>query len=633
MAERLPHAFDREALLAGFSFVPFMLRFATHRLEHPQARGRGMGKCAVLAFCGMTLLAMSPSDVQAARDAITKDDLLADTPSVNGVADNHLFMKSDDATHAKHSFEGTLVLEEVEMGTDPAQFSTAEVLGKNPKMFPAVEIAFFTRSGALVPVSRDVIRYGSTETGSSYWDMIVQPGQVWTEPGDEGWSRASFPFALVHSIEGETHNGIATFLYNENEVSGVRFQIVQQTAPYYITDYFTAWGQAPATYRPGGIANLAGLQHYYDGEVAQRFPMADWEKLESEVGAEALADFESAMKQEEVIVSGLIHNGTFYHKPCKSAAGPLPYCEQTRFGIWSITKAAANTVAILRLAQKYGPEVFDAKIVDYVKSSADHQGWENVKFGDALNMATGVGFGTDKREPNDINDGYLEGNYAAWYEAKSEAEKVAETFKSPDLPWGPGEVARYRDQDMFLLGVALDEYLKSKEGPEAKLWDMLVKEVYNPIGIHYAPTNKTIEAEEGEQPIMAYGYYPTLDDLAKIAQLYQTRGLHNGEQILHAGKLAELMYGPNDRGLPTGEQSRDGEGRYHMAFWHSPYQSADGCKVLLPMMRGWGGNFVVLMPDGHTGIRLAKNWNGEPEVRDITGIATVTDRLAPFCKG
>jgi hypothetical protein len=68
-----------------------------------------------------------------------------------------------------------------------------------------------------------------------------------------------------------------------------------------------------------------------------------------------------------------------------------------------------------------------------------------------------------------------------------------------------------------------------------------------------------------------------------------------------------------------------------MAFWHDRYDSAGGCQLFVPMMRGWGGNFVVLMPDAHTGIRLAKNWNGEEVVRDITGMAAVADRLATFC--
>lgn len=590
--------------------------------------------CPLVGVIGaLAIMVVSSDPAQAAREAITKDELLADGWSGNGLTDNRWFMPSDDAVEAKHDFLGTIVLEEVEMGTEPAQFSTTDVLGKNPRIFPAVEIAFFTHGKDLVPVSRDVIRYGSTDKGRSYWDVIVQPGRVWSEPGDGGWSRASFPFALVHSIEGETHNGIATFLYDDRQVSNLRFQIVQQTAPYYIVDYFTAWGQAPAAYRPGGIADLARLRQDYDAEVADRFPMTDWAKLEAEVGTEALADFESAMNPDEVLVSGLVHNGTLYHKPCKSAAGPLPYCERMRFGVWSVTKAAANATALLRLAQKYGPEVFDARIADYVEVTAEHDGWKDVTFGDALNMATGVGFGTMARDPNDIDDGYLEGNYAAWYEAPSEAEKLAETFKSPDLPWGPGEVARYRDQDMFLLGVAMAEFLKEKEGPKADLWTMLVEEVYKPIGIHHAPINRTIESDGGAgQPMMAYGYYPTLGDLAKIAQLYHDRGRHEGKQILHAGKIGELIYGTHERGLPTGGANPYGEGRYHMAFWHDRYDSPEGCQLYLPMMRGWGGNIVLLMPGAHTGIRLAKNWDGGEAVNDITGMAAVADRLATFCE-
>ncbi len=81
--------------------------------------------------------------------------------------------------------------------------------------------------------------------------------------------------------------------------------------------------------------------------------------------------------------------------------------------------------------------------------------------------------------------------------AKASSEKtiLAEGFKSPDLPWGPVKFARYRDQDIFLLGVAMDRYLNSKEGPGADIWSMLVNEVYRPIGVTHAPTSRTIEAE------------------------------------------------------------------------------------------------------------------------------------------
>ena len=80
----------------------------------------------------------------------------------------------------------------------------------------------------------------------------------------------------------------------------------------------------------------------------------------------------------------------------------------------------------------------------------------------------------------------------------------------------------------------------------------------------------------------------------------------------HAGKLEELIYGKHERGLPAGEQVKDGEIRYHMAFWHAPYASEEGCRLYIPMMRGWGGNRVVLMPGELTGIRLAKNLRSAP---------------------
>lgn len=582
------------------------------------------------AVIAAALLLTSDPSAQTANK-ITQRQLLGTAPVI-GLVDNSAFLPSAEAGKARHDFVGSLKLDEAEMGTNPAAFKAPEVLGKNPKIFPGVTLSFFTKDGDLVPVNRDVIRAGSTPNGTSYWDIIVQPGRVWYEPGDGRWSRGSFPFSLVHSIEGETHHGVATFLYTDKDVSDLRFQIVQQTAPYYIEDYFTAWGRVPARHIAGGINNLALLRFDYAQERADRFPMADWSALEAKVGADKLADFESAMAQDEVLVSGLIVDGTFYHKPCKSAAGPLPYCENAGFGVWSATKSLASAAALLRLAQKYGPEVFAAKVADYVEIPAAHDGWRDVTFADLLKMASGVGFGTDKRDPNDVDDGYLEGNYAEWYEAPSVSDKVAALAKTPDLPWGPGEVARYRDQDMFLLGVAMTEYLKRKEGRDIDVWAMLLDEVYRPIGIHHAPTNRTIEGDGSKgQPIMAFGYYPSLSDLAKIATLYQDKGRHADNQILYAPMIETMLAGPQDRGLPTGESSAYGEGRYHMSFWYTRYDADETCKLYLPAMEGWGDNIVALMPNGMTGIRLAKNWDGNEASGDYSGMADVANRLDRFC--
>jgi hypothetical protein len=551
-----------------------------------------------------------------------------------GLIANSAFTPGKDSRPAHEQFTGTLTVGETEMSTMPATFKSASVLGKNPRLFPAVQIPFFTEDGDLVPSTQDVIRSGSLPGAQSYWDIIVQPGRVWSQPGDDGWSRAAFPFALMHSIEGETHNGLATFLYKGNQVSKLRFQIVQQTAPFYVTDHFSAAGQTQLSFTPDGIDNLEALRRTYKASLHDAIAVRDWSQLERKVGAKALDGFDGDMNPAEIVMSGLDYQGTFYLKQCNSAAGPLPWCDRVRFGVWSATKSLATATALLRLAQKFGPDVFELKIRDYVLEAAAAPEWQAVRFGDAINMATGVGTGSDRRDPNDIFDGYTDTHYAAWYEAHSMAEKVpAVIANGRPYPWGPGKVARYRDQDMFILGVAMDAYLKSKEGPAADIWTMLEDEVFRPVGIHYAPINRTIEQDGRRgQPLMAFGYYPTIGDMVKIARLYQARGEYRGKQLLYRPRIDALMYGPTPRGLPTGVKNRFGGTTYFNAFWHAPYDSPEGCKLYLPHMQGFGGNLVAPMPGGLTGIRLANANDGiEAAADDATGMAVVANRLTQFC--
>ena len=72
--------------------------------------------------------------------------------------------------------------------------------------------------------------------------------------------------------------------------------------------------------------------------------------------------------------------------------------------------------------------------------------------------------------------------YTAWYLAPIVKEKLNRLLEdAKPYPWGPGKVARYRDEDMFLFGVALDRYVKHKEGPTAGLLPFLMSEVFEPL--------------------------------------------------------------------------------------------------------------------------------------------------------
>ncbi len=145
-----------------------------------------------LALC--TLMLIAAHGAASATQRIGAAELLSPAWS-GGVISNAAFTPPSDAGTEHAPFLGMLQLTEAEMSTLPSVLSPPSVLGRNPKLFPGVTLSFFTDNGDLVPFTQDVIRYGSSSRGRSYWDIIVQPGRVWSQPGDSGWSRAGFPFA------------------------------------------------------------------------------------------------------------------------------------------------------------------------------------------------------------------------------------------------------------------------------------------------------------------------------------------------------------------------------------------------------------------------------------------------------
>jgi hypothetical protein len=546
---------------------------------------------------------------------------------------NLAFLPAKDSLAAKHRIQGDITFSAAEMQTLPAKLKVEEIWGLKPRVFPGFKVEMFVLNGALVPVSRGIIIPDPVLRGDSFWEIIVSPGKVWSEAGDKDWSRASFPFVLMNSIEGESHNGIATFLFNNKEMSQVRYQVVQQTSPFYVEDYFVAWGQLSAKYTPQKLANLKQLKKSYEQESISKIPTATWNKLEELVGREKLEYYNGAMSTDDLVQNAFIYKGVMYVQPSQTAYGDFPY--PARYGVWSMSKSCVPSLTLLRLAQKYGQEVFKLKIKDYVEVSAKHDGWENVTFRDAINMATGMANVADSNSDPKAGSGsdyVFGGDYYSWYEARSVAEKTAEVFKAPPYPWGPGKVMRYRDRTMFILGVALNNYLKSKEGPSVDSWDMVVDEVLNPIGIFHAPLQRTYE-KDGKRgtPLSAYGFFPTLDDLAKIGLLIQNKGKHTDQQLLY-GPSVENILSTEKRGLPMFDETTIfGEVYYEMAYWRAPAKGFQGKTAYVPYMRGWGGNLMAIMPNNTIGIRISKGWSNK-KASDPTGIIETGNRIEQFTK-
>jgi CubicO group peptidase (beta-lactamase class C family) len=307
-----------------------------------------------------------------------------------------------------------------------------------------------------------------------------------------------------------------------------------------------------------------------------------------------------------VSASGLILSSVIYLRPCETRHGDFPYCEDMRHGVFSVTKSLGALVAMLRLAERYGDQIFDLKIKEYVHVTADHDGWEDVTFADALNMATGIGEASDERGGGTFwAEDYPGARTDSFMHSTSAADKLDAAFSAPSYEWGQGEVFRYRNMDTFVLAAAMDGLVKSRDGPEADLWDVITAEVLEPIGVMALPVARTEEADGGRGlPLLVSGAFPTVHDIAKIAMLLQNEGRYEGRQILSAARLADALYQTKMRGLDVA--GRAGE-TYHMSFWYFPARQP-GCTVDVPRMDGWGGNLVELLPNGAIAFYLSDDF-------------------------
>jgi hypothetical protein len=556
---------------------------------------------------------IAPPTAGAPRDRLTASQLLAGTTPAAPVH-NDYFLPVGSAGPARHALRGTLTI-----AAAPISRAREGCLGL-PLPTPGFSVEVVTHGDHLVPVTRGMI--GTTPA------IVLSPGRVWSEPGDQGMSRASLPFVVMNPLYNHAYNGVATFLFDDTRVSGFHAQIVQETAPH--DDRADAWGISPMTYSAGVVAGEAALRARFDEEVRRRVLTRPWANLPATVRNAPLGGVDGEVAGDAVSASGLVVDGVLHLRGCPTRYGPFPYCREMRHGVFSVTKSLGGAVALLRLAQKYGDAVFDAKIEDYVTVTATHDGWKDVTFADVLGMATGIGEVSPRREPNDLFADENKPRFSRALAKRSLAEKLAAAFEYPAYPWRRGEVFRYNSTQTFVLAAAMDALLKRREGPNASLWDMVAREVLEPIGAFHVPTLRTIEPDGSRGvPLLSYGLFLTVDDVAKLATLLQSGGRHAGQQILHPAKLAEALYRTSpDAGLPVGWKFRAGAGRYHLSFWSMPYRAAAGCFLQIPFMWGYGGNHVVLLPNGVTAFRFTDAMPGSPNVE---GMILAGEAVRPLC--
>lgn len=533
--------------------------------------------------------------------------------------DDGAFALPANAAMPLHTFEGSLVLnnEATSGGFSEVRDDYAYTgNGDSPrKHLPEFNFEFVQNGSHLIPVNQ-----GLGITSHAYWNYIIGPGRAWSETGDNGWSRASFPFALVQRNANCTHNGVMTFLFNGSSVSNVRYQITQETCVYY---KINMWGQLSAAYSSYAVTNAAAYKANHATEVANRLPTRSIAELATDYPSSGVntSVFGSGVTAAHMTTYGVVFNGINYVSGCGTRYGQYAYCGVMRVPSYSTAKSAMASMSLMRLGQKYGTGVYNLLIKDYVPEYSSSIGvWTNVTFNYTIDMATGnyrlAGYESDEA-----------GNYMeTFFLAEPYSDKIIAAFNFPNKA-APGTFWNYHTSDTFILGRAMQNYLNA-QGGGGDIFNMLRDEVFVPLNLSKGTlTSLRTDNSATGQAFAGYGLFWTQDDIAKVALLLNNQnGVINGTQILQPDMLADSMQDDaSDRGLNT---TGTPIFKYNNGFWAKEFTSADGytCSFYTPFMSGYGGITVVMMPNGATYYYFSDN-----EEYSWSSSVNEANKLAPHC--
>jgi CubicO group peptidase (beta-lactamase class C family) len=536
---------------------------------------------------------------------------LMDGFTANSSVDESALTRPEGAALAAHTFEGRLEL----LGEkDSGQMEVLRgELGSEYISLPEFDFKFVQDNGYLIPVQR-----GSIVTDHAIWNIILEPGRVWQEPGDGGFARASLPFALVIKGGNATFNGTLTFLFDDQRVSKVWYQITQETTSFTRANL---WGLLDANYHPEPVSGAEQIRNDFAAELAARVPVKPIEALSEDYPGVDVSAFGSGVTPEHMTWYGVVVNGVNYLGGCQTRFGVYPYCESMRATSYSTAKSAFVSVAWMRLAQKYGVDVADFLIKDYVPEYTASAGdWGRVTFNHTLDMSTG----------NYISAGYMVDDESEkmgeFFGAQPYSKRIQEAFSASHQA-DPGTRWVYRTSDTFILTRALQNYLRTQQGEDADIYQFVVDEVYRPLklGPGAYTTMRTSDNNWQGQAEGGYGLWWIPDDIAKIgALLIRDGGKIEGEQTLHSGLLAAaLQQNPGDRGVTI-----DSQRMYNNSFWANRYTQSNGydCEFWVPQMLGVSGNVVALFPNGITYYYFSDN-------QEFTWDAALreTSKIIPLC--
>lgn len=530
------------------------------------------GKQASCWFDDIAVTGVAKAATTPTRAALGRE-MLMDGTGFSQPVDLSAFAPAADAGKPQAIFAGRLHL----TGAAADGFRTiAEEAGyergATVRSLPDLDIELVQQGEALIPAQR-----GLTRAIHPDWNWIVEPGRVWSEPGDGGLTRAALPFALQERNANCTHNGMLSFLFGaDGKVSRVAFEIAGETCRYR---KFDAWGFLAARYVPGRVADADAIVRRHEETVAARLPVRPVADLPPVVAAQL-----ATAAGPEPTVYGAVLDGVHYRSACVTRHGDYPACDVIDLPSYSTAKSIFGGVGLMRLEKLY-PGSAAAAVADHVPACAAGRRWAGGTLEHALDMTTGH-YGS-AAYMGDEDDASITG----FFEPADHAAKIAFACDHYPRKAAPGTKWVYHTSDTYLLGTAMAAILREKRGAGADLYDDLVRPLWD--GLKLSPTLSTTRRSEdaAAQPFVGWGLTYQPDDIARVS-----RWLMQGAGGLLDPRLfdAAMQRSAADGGLPAGFPGF----RYRAGFWARDMGAKLGCPAShwVPAMSGFGGISVAMLP-------------------------------------
>ena len=538
-------------------------------------------------------------DGNVARSALTLSELNATSLGVmdfshysHGVAE--IDADNSKAAEPTNTFEGRLILNS---GNATALNFNEVTSGRgqagnynNPGTLPAFDFEFVQVGSHIIPKVRGLIVSGNIGAPDYQdWNYIIEPGRVWNENNDNGYSRAAIPFSLQENQANCTHNGVLTFAFKDDgSITNAAVQVGGETCLYFQYDLT---GLVPAQYAAGNVSGAATLIADYEAEVLSRLPVKAITELATDYPASGINVANIAAEQSSAPTThGVLYKGVHYAAPCSTRHGDYPFCEVMSLPSYSTAKTAVANMAFALLIEQnslnrnamVAPSVGECQ--DGINGTSSI--WSDVSIENALDMATGnyrlASYEGDEGSTAVVNEFFL---------TFTHDEKIAHSCERYIRKAAPNTHFSYHSSDTYIAGVAMDNYTSGD------LFDKLVNEVYKPLTLSPV-TYTTVRTEDSlADPYWSHGMTWHADDMIKLGQLINDRGVINQQQVLNGDIMDDMLVKGGELGLET----YGSESRYLNGVW--TYDMGQRASPLCPTgswvsyMSGYGGIGVVMFPN------------------------------------